>query len=189
MAVSLPRVPLCGGYGQSRTRLLHVGECPHLRSDCLFRRQALHAARTVKTVHTLAALENESGVRGLSDRAAVTQDYDVVADHSRGAGALVDRANAILKAKGRLGTDRTTGGQPHVADQYVGTHLSHRARLSWIEYIRRREQIQRARPRDHVYLLSVAHAGLFKIAPEIAVNEADSGKILDAGEAQAAQTV
>jgi hypothetical protein len=100
---------MCGGYWQSRTRLLHVCECPHLRGDCLFRRQALHAARTVKTVYALAALENESGIRGLSDRAAVTQDYDVVADRSRSAGALVDQANAILKAKSRLGPDRTTG--------------------------------------------------------------------------------
>ena len=70
-----------------------------------------------------------------------------------------------------------------MADDDVGASLGHGGRFVRVEDIGRGEEIERVRGADHVDLEAVAHAGLFEIPAERAVDEAYSGKILHAGEA------
>ena len=61
------------------------------------------------------------------------------------------------------------------------------ARLGLAEDVGRGQQVQRAGARDHLDLEAVAHAGLFEVGAEGAVDQADGREVLHAGEAQVDQ--
>ena len=121
-------------------------------------------------------------VLGFGDRAAVAENQDVGL-HTLG--RVVHRLTAtgrLFERHGRGRTDHPLRRQTHVRDQDVGSRLRHRGRLIVIEAVRRGEQPQLASHPDHVDFQPVAHPGLFEAHAEVAVEQADRGKVLHARE-------
>ena len=87
------------------------------------------------------------------------------------------------------GADRAARGQPHVRHEHVGAGLGHRDRGLDVEDVGRGQQVALGGQPDHVDLEVVAHAGLFEVLPEHAVEQADGREVLDAGEAHGLQLV
>ena len=57
------------------------------------------------------------------------------------------------------------------------------------EDVGRGQQVERARARDQLDLEAVAHAGLFEVGAEGAVDQADGREVLHAGEAERDQAL
>ena len=95
--------------------------------------------------------------------------------------------DAVVERLGRLGADAATGGEPHVADDDVGTCLGHRHGVVGAEHVRRGEQVEVAGGGDHLDLQPVAHARLLEVLAEHAVDQPDRREVLHAGEAEVAE--
>src|SRR5262245_1158041 len=74
-----------------------------------------------------------------------------------------------------------------MADDDVGPRPGHVARVLLREHVGRGEQVELSCALDHLDLEGVAHAGLLQLGPDHAVEQADRGEVLHAGEAQLAE--
>ena len=93
----------------------------------------------------------------------MTEDEQIAADRFAGLGDLGHFPNAIVERLGRLGADRSLGGQPHVGHDDVGARLGQQPRLLGVKGVGRRQQVELVRGRDAVDLVREAHAGLFQV--------------------------
>ena len=71
----------------------------------------------------------------------------------------------------------------------VGPGLGHGPGLGLVEHVRGGQQVLGTGEADHVDLEPVAHAGLFEIGPDPAVEEAHGREVLHAREAQGLELV
>ena len=69
-------------------------------------------------------------------------------------------------------------------NQHIGAGVGHFPGFVGVEDVGRGEQIEVVGGADHGYFEVVTHACFFEVLPEGAVDEADGGEILDAGEAE-----
>ena len=104
-----------------------------------------------------------------------------------GAGDGVDLGDAGVERLGRGGADGAAGRHAHVGDDDVGAGAGHGARLVGGEDVGRGQEVEGVGGGDHVDLEAVAHAGLLEGGAHGAVEEADGGEVLHAGEAEVLQ--
>jgi len=112
----------------------------------------------------------------------VTDDEEVGVDRAAGRGELHDAVDRLVHRQRHARADGAAGCQADMRHQHVRTRLSHRHGLVGVEDIRSGQQIQLMRLRNGLDLLVVAHAGGFQVGTEVAVDQADGGEVLDAGE-------
>jgi hypothetical protein len=115
----------------------------------------------------------------------MAEDDHVLIDRARRGRLGVDRADAVGERQRGVGADRAARRQAHVADDDVGAGPGHVLRVLLAEDVGRGEQVEGTGPRHQLDLEAVAHAGFLEIGAEGAVDEADGGKVLDPGKAQA----
>ena len=100
---------------------------------------------------------------------------------------LLDPRHAVVERQRRGRADGTRGRQAHVRDQDIGAGVGHLLCFVRVEDVRRGEQIEVVGGFNHGDFLVVAHACFLEVLPEGAVDEADGGEVLDAGEAEGFQ--
>ncbi len=113
------------------------------------------------------------------------QDDGVGFDRERGSRQPVHHRGTFRERQRRLGTDAAAGGQPEMHDDDVRAGTRHGGGVGLVEDIGRGQKVLLARQGDHLDLLGKGHAGLLEILAEGAVDEADGGKVLHAGKADA----
>ena len=172
---------------QLRWHTAQLLESLHVLGHGHLGRQPLHARGAVEAGDALRAVEHVLGVLGLGDRAAVAEHDHVGPHRDRRVAHRLDLDHAVVERLRRLGADRALGGQPHVRDEHVGAGLGHRDGLVGVEHVRRGQQAHRGGRADHVDLEAEAHAGLFEVGPERAVDQADGREVLHAREAGVAR--
>ena len=100
---------------------------------------------------------------------------------------LLNAAHALIQRHRRLSANAARSRQPHMRDQHIRPGLGHLLRFLDVEHVRRRQQVHFVRGADHGHFGAVGHARLLEVFPEIAVDQADGGEVLDAGEAEGAE--
>jgi hypothetical protein len=117
------------------------------------------------------------------------EDDDVFANASRRRRPAVDHGRAILQLQRGFRADRAAGRQTEMADDDIRARTRHRCGIGFGEDIGRRQHVFFARLADHLDFERVAHAGIFEIGAERAVDQADGREILHAGETEAFEVV
>src|SRR3989449_2772853 len=155
---------------------LDLLEPSHLLGHRRLGRQPFHAGRAEEADHALGALEHIGGIVRLRDGPAVAEDEDLRVDRLRRVVHRLDQADALVQRLGRLGADRTAGGQPHVRDEHVRACLGHRLCLFGLKDVGGGQEVELVRHADHVHLEPEAHAGLLEPRTIGAVHQADGGE-------------
>ncbi len=145
--------------------------------------KTLNVGCAEETVDLRNLVNDVCRIIGLGNRSAVADDHDVGADGAASGNNGLYLVNAVVKSKSGLGTDGTLGGKTHVGDENIGTCLSHGLRLFGVEHVRAGQHVKLMRLAYHLYLKTVAHAGLLKILAEYAVDKTDGREVLHAVEA------
>ena len=122
-------------------------------------------------------------VLGGRNGAPMAQHDNILLDPHRSISALLYAGDAVVQRDVRLRPDAPARRQPHVDDEHVRARLRHRVRVRDGEHVRAGEEPELVRLADHVHLERVRHARLLQVLAERAVDEADSGEILHAAEA------
>ena len=117
-------------------------------------------------------------IAGRGDRATVAE-HDNIGPHAHCCVAhCLYALGSLLKRERRVRADRAAGGQAHMRHQHVGPGLGHRRSLSGVEDIRAGQHAQPVGLANHIDLQAVAHAGLLKVGPKAAVEQADGREVL-----------
>ena len=122
-------------------------------------------------------------VLGGRNGAPMAQHDNILLDPHRSISALLYARDTVVQRDVRLRSDAPARRQPHVDDEHVRPSTRHRLRVSDGEHVRGGEEAELVGLMDHVDLERVRHARLLKVLAERAVDEADSGEILHAAEA------
>ena len=95
--------------------------------------------------------------------------------------------HALIQRKRRLRPHTPRSGQSHMRHQDISARLGHLLRFLDVKHVRSGQHVHFVGGADHGYFGSVGHACFFEVLAEIAVDEADGGEVLDAGEAEGAE--
>lgn len=171
---------LCGAWLEPLEAFCNV-------RNCLFNWQTLHGACAEEAMHTFGPAQHIGSIFWRRNRSTVAEDQNVWADCDGSVANLLNEPDTLVESLARGGTNGATGCEAHVCDENVGAGGGHLLRLLDVEHVRRREEIHLVGGAHHVHLEIIRHARLLQVGTELAVNQADSRKVLHAGEAEVAQ--
>src|SRR5262245_25218307 len=158
-------------------------EFPRLFGQRDFHGQSLHRGCAIEAVAIPCVLQDEFGVLGLRDRAAMNKNDDVGTHFQRGLRPSIDQRRAIGQLERALGADGSAGRQPEVTDDDIGTGSCHVARVVFTEDIGSGQHVLAVCFGDHIDLEAEAHAGFFEVGADGAVEQPDRREVLHAGKA------
>ena len=153
-----------------------------LLGDRALGRQPLYRTRAIEAVHAAAVRDDVLRVGRFGNRSAVADDQHVGVHAARGVGDGLNARHAVVQRLRRLRPDGAAGRDAHVGDDDVGAGAGHPFRLSRVEDVRCRQQVELVRLRNHVDFELVAHPGLFERLAHVAVEEPYRREVLDARE-------